>query len=109
MLGNLAILVAAFLWAASIVHIRAHRWVSTPFVLIPWETLLTSFILVPIALAAAPLPAIDWNPRFLLLLLYLGIPGTAVAYWAVAMASRHLPAVTTSTPTTIRLSVVVAN
>jgi drug/metabolite transporter (DMT)-like permease len=95
-LGNLAILVAALLWAASIVHIRAHRWVSTPFVLIPWETLATTIVLVPVALAAAPLPALDWTPRFVLLLLYLGVPGTAVAYWAVAMASRHLPAVTTS-------------
>ena len=42
------------------------------------------------------MPHVDWNPRFVLLLVYLGIPGTAVAYWAVAMASRHLPAVTTS-------------
>jgi drug/metabolite transporter (DMT)-like permease len=95
-LGNLAIVVAAFLWAASIVHIRAHRWRSTPFVLIPWETLLTTVILIPIALASTPLPHVDWSPRFVLLLVYLGIPGTAVAYWAVAMASRHLPAVTTS-------------
>ena len=95
-LGNLAVLAAAFLWAGSILHIRAHRWVSTPFVLIPWETLLTTIVLTPIALATAPLPSVDWDPRFVALLLYLGIPGTAVAYWAVAMASRHLPAVTTS-------------
>jgi len=53
-------------------------------------------ILIPIALASTPMPHVDWNPRFVLLLVYLGIPGTAVAYWAVAMASRHLPAVTTS-------------
>jgi len=95
-LGNLAVLLAALLWAASIVHIRAHRWVSTPFVLIPWETLLTTVILTPIALATRPPPSVDWSPTFVALLLYLGIPGTAVAYWAVAMASRHLPAVTTS-------------
>jgi len=95
-LGNLAVLLAALLWAASIVHIRAHRWVSTPFVLIPWETLLTTVILTPIALATGPPPSVDWNPTFVALLLYLGVPGTAVAYWAVAMASRHLPAVTTS-------------
>src|SRR5580704_570184 len=37
--GNLAILDGALLWAASILHIRAHRWRSTPFALIPWETL----------------------------------------------------------------------
>jgi drug/metabolite transporter (DMT)-like permease len=94
--GNLAVLLAALLWAASIVHIRAHRWISTPFVLIPWETLLTAVILTSVALATTPLPALDWTPRFVLLLIYLGVPGTAMAYWAVAMASRHLPAVTTS-------------
>lgn len=95
-LGNLAILVGALLWAASIVHIRAHRWLSTPFVLIPWETLLTTILLTPVALATTPLPRVDWSPSFVLMLLYLGIVGTAVAYWAAAMASRHLPAVTTS-------------
>jgi len=95
-LGNLAVLLAALLWASSIVHIRAHRWISTPFVLIPWETLLTTVILTPIALATSAPPRVDWSPTFVALLLYLGIPGTAVAYWAVAMASRHLPAVTTS-------------
>jgi drug/metabolite transporter (DMT)-like permease len=65
-------------------------------VLIPWETLLATFFLAPIALATGPPPSIDWSPTFVALLLYLGIPGTAVAYWAAAMASRHLPAVTTS-------------
>jgi drug/metabolite transporter (DMT)-like permease len=95
-LGNLAILLGALLWAASILHIRAHRWRSTPFALIPWETLLSTVLLTPIALATSPLPDMDWRPSFLALLLYLGIVGTAVAYWAVATASRLLPAVTTS-------------
>ena len=95
-LGNLAILVGALLWALSILHIRAHRWVSTPFALIPWETLLATVLLLPFALATpAPAPA-DWTSSFVTLLLYLGIVGTAIAYWATATASRHLPAVTTS-------------
>jgi drug/metabolite transporter (DMT)-like permease len=95
-MGNLAILLAALLWATSIVHIRAHRWVSTPFALIPWETLLATILLTPFALMSAPPPDLDWTPSFVLLLLYLGIAGTAVAYWAVATASRLLPALTTS-------------
>jgi drug/metabolite transporter (DMT)-like permease len=95
-LGNLAVLLAALLWAASILHIRAHHWRSTPFALIPWETLLSTLLLAPVALATSPLPTVDWRPSFLGLLLYLGIVGTAVAYWAVATASRLLPAVTTS-------------
>ena len=95
-LGHLAVLLAALLWAGSILHIRAHRWRSTPFALIPWETLLSTLLLAPIALWTQPAPAIDWRPLFVALLLYLGIVGTAVAYWAVATASRLLPAVTTS-------------
>jgi drug/metabolite transporter (DMT)-like permease len=94
--GNLAILLGALLWAGSIVHIRAHRWRSTPFALIPWETLLATLLLTPIALCGGPLPHVAWTPTYTLLLLYLGIVGTAVAYWAAATASRHLPAVTTS-------------
>jgi drug/metabolite transporter (DMT)-like permease len=39
---------------------------------------------------------VAWTPTYALLLLYLGIVGTALAYWAAATASRHLPAVTTS-------------
>src|SRR5690349_19958376 len=30
-LGHVATLAAALLWAASILHIRGHRWRSTPF------------------------------------------------------------------------------
>ncbi len=94
--GNLAILAGALLWAGSIVHIRAHRWRSTPFALIPWETLLATLLLTPIALAGGAAPHVAWTPTYTALLLYLGIVGTAVAYWAAATASRHLPAVTTS-------------
>jgi drug/metabolite transporter (DMT)-like permease len=95
-LGHLAILAAALLWAISILHIRAHRWVSTPFALIPWETLLATALLIPIALSTRPPAPGSWSPPFVGLLLYLGIIGTAVAYWATATASRHLPALTTS-------------
>jgi len=95
-LGHLAIVAAAMLWALSILHIRGHRWISTPFELLPWETLLATAILVVIALAFSPWPHPAWTPSLTLLVLYAGIPGSALAYWAVAMASRYLPAVTTS-------------
>jgi drug/metabolite transporter (DMT)-like permease len=96
LLGHAAILLAAFLWAASILHIRGHRWQSTPFDLLPWEMLLATVILVPMAFATSAPPADGWSGAVVLLLLYAGIPGTALAYWATAMASRNLPAVTTS-------------
>ncbi len=95
LLGHGAILVAAVLWAASILHIRGHRWQSNPFDLVPWEMLLASVILIPAAVASGA-PAADWDGRLMALLLYAGIPGTAVAYWATAVASRNLPPVTTA-------------
>ena len=109
-LGNGAILIAALLWAASILHIRGHRWRSTPLDLVPWEMLLATAIVAPLAYAMDGAPSPTWSGRLVVLLLYAGIPGTAVAYWATALASRNLPAVTTAlgllaTPV---LSVVVA-
>jgi len=95
-LGNLAILGAAFLWASSILHIRAHRWRSTPLDLVPWETLLATAVLASLALGLTEIPHIEWTAALVLLLLYGGLPATALAYWASAMASRDLPAVTTS-------------
>ena len=95
-LGNGAIILAAILWAASILHIRGHRWHATPFDLVPWEMLLATAILTPLAIVASGVPATEWNGRLGALLLYAGVPGTAVAYWATAVASRNLPAVTTA-------------
>jgi drug/metabolite transporter (DMT)-like permease len=95
-LGNGAIVLAALMWAASILHIRGHAWQSTPLDLVPWGMLLATVVLTPLALATTGLPAAEWTGRLGVLLLYASIPGTAVAYWANAVASRNLPAVTTA-------------
>jgi len=95
-LGNAAILLAALLWGASIVHNRGHVWRSTPFQLAPWQALLAAAILTAVAFAFEGPPAMQWNLRSTLLLLFAGIPGTALAYWAAAVSSSELPASTTS-------------
>lgn len=96
LIGNGALLLAAFLWASSILHIRGHRWHSTPFDLVFWQLLLAMAVLTAMALAVDGVPRFAPTPELLLLLLYIGLPGTALAYWATAVASRNLPAVTTS-------------
>ena len=96
LIGNGLILLAAFCWAISIVHTRAHRWISTPFQLVFWEVLLASGMLALLAYAFEGLPQIRWSARLALLFLYGGVVGVALAYWAVAMINRSLPAVTTS-------------
>jgi drug/metabolite transporter (DMT)-like permease len=96
LLGNGALLLAAMLWAANIVHIRGHRWISTPLELVPWEMLLATVLLTLLALVIEGPPDIAWSPHLCLLLLYTGIPGTALTFWASATASRNLPSVTMS-------------
>lgn len=95
-LGNGAIVLAAMLWAASILHLRGHRWRAAPFDLVPWELLLATAIMTPLAVLISGEPRVQWSGRLAALLLYAGVPGTALAYWATAVASRNLPAVTTA-------------
>jgi drug/metabolite transporter (DMT)-like permease len=95
-LGHLAILAAALLWAASILQIRGHRWRSAPLDVLPWSLALATLVTSMVALGVEGVPHVAWSARLALMLLYAGIPGTALAYWATAMASRALPAVTTS-------------
>ena len=94
--GNLAIVAAAILWAANIVHIRRHEWQATPFELLPWEMLLATLILVPLAFASGNVPTAPWDAQLVALMLYSAAVGAALAYWALAVASRDLPAITTS-------------
>lgn len=96
LIGNAVLLLAALLWAGSILHIRAHRWKAAPFDLIPWEMALATALLIVMMLAIDGWPRVAWTPNLILLLLYSALPGTALAFWAGAVASQNLPAVTTS-------------
>lgn len=96
LIGNGAMLAAALSWAASILHLRAHTWRSVPFDLLPWQSLLATAIVTAIALTVEGVPAVEWNVTLVAMLLYAGVPGTALAYWAMAMAGKTLPAVTTA-------------
>jgi drug/metabolite transporter (DMT)-like permease len=96
LLGNGLLLLAAACWAVSIVYVRAHRWISTPFQLVFWETLLASGLLAVLALFFDGVPEVEWTPRLLLLLLYGGVCGNALAYWAIAVVNRSQPATVTS-------------
>lgn len=94
--GSGLILIAAFCWAANIVYVRAHRWISTPFQLVFWQVLLAAALLSIIAWFVEGAPHIAWTPRLAALMLYSGIVCTASAHWAMTMVNRSLPAVTTS-------------
>jgi drug/metabolite transporter (DMT)-like permease len=96
LLGNGCLLLAAISWAANILYVRAHRWISTPFQLTFWQTLLAGIISSIIALGVEGVPKLEWTPLLMGALAFAGVFGTAFAYWAMAVANRSLPAVTTS-------------
>ncbi len=96
LIGNGLVMLAALCWAASIVHVRGHRWVSTPFELVPWQVLLATAVLTILALWFEGIPDVRWSTELILLLLYGGIVGIAVPYWATVTVNRSLPATTTS-------------
>lgn len=96
LLGNGMLMLASLCWAASILQIRAHKWVSTPFQLVFWEVLLATFLLAVLALLLEDTPRVEWTPRLALLFGYGSVIGVALAYWAMAMVNRSVPAVTTS-------------
>ena len=95
-MGNLLVLLGSFCWAASILHVRAHRWVSSPFQLVPWQVLLATCTLAPLALLFEGVPRIEWSARLLALLVYGGTAGIALPYWAMQIVNKNLPAITTS-------------
>jgi drug/metabolite transporter (DMT)-like permease len=96
LVGSGLIMLAAFCWAANIVYVSVHKWISTPFQLLFWQVLLACIILSTAAAFVDGIPDIAWTPRLIVLLLFSGIVCTALAYWAMSMVNRSLPAVTTS-------------
>ncbi|MGE0768284.1 MAG: DMT family transporter [Hyphomicrobiaceae bacterium] len=94
--GHALILIAALLWACSIVYVRRHRWVSAPFDLLIWQTLLTAVLTSIVAFAVEGRPHVRATGDFVLLAIYGGGFGTALAFWALNTVNRVLPATTTS-------------
>jgi drug/metabolite transporter (DMT)-like permease len=96
LMGEGLILAASLFWAASIVAIRAHKWIASPFQLVFWQILLACLILTIAALTVDGLPQIAWTPELAGAFLYSGLCGTALGYWAMTMVNRALPTITTS-------------
>jgi drug/metabolite transporter (DMT)-like permease len=96
-LGNGMILLGAFCWAASILHVRAHTWIATPFQLVFWQVLVAMGALGVLALIFEGAPHhVIWTPKLVGLFLFASVFGVVVAFWAMASVNRSLPAITTS-------------
>lgn len=100
MVGAGMVILAAISWAANIMYVRAHRWIASPFQLLVWQVLVATVVLSALALATEGWPEVRWSRRLVLLFLYSGCIGTTLAYWAMSMVNKSVPALTTSLGTT---------
>ena len=96
MIGAGMVILAAMCWAANIVYLRMHRWIASPLQLLAWQLLVATMVLSSLAMIWEGWPQVRWSRHLALLFLYSGLIGTALAYWAMSMVNRSLPALTTS-------------
>ena len=94
--GNLMLMLAAFAWSGAILHVRGHRWQSSPLQLAPWQMLVASLPVAALAGATEGLPEVRWTGDLVLILAYNGPLATAFCYWAAVTVTRALPAISTS-------------
>jgi drug/metabolite transporter (DMT)-like permease len=97
LMGNCCLLLAAALWAATIIHIRAHRWTGTSFELAPWQMLIGLIPLLAVAWwIEGPPPQVRLTMTTVIVAVYSGPLITAFPFWAFLTVARTLPAITTS-------------
>jgi len=96
LLGNGTLMFAAMLWAVLIVQIRGHKWHGTPLSLIPWQFVIGTLTLVPVAFYLEGGQPIQWSGELWAILLYNGPVATGFCTWAIVTITRALPALTTS-------------
>ena len=94
--GNGMLLLAALVWAVTIVHIRGHRWRAAPLDLAPWQMILGLAPLAAVAWVVEGPPRADTSTEFLAVAAYNGPFATAFAFWAVVTVNRRLPALSVS-------------
>ena len=93
--GNGLLLLAALVWALSILHIRKHQWKGSVLELTPWQIIVALLIVVPYAWFSDTRPVI-WSTELIIILLYNGVMATALAQWASMRVTQILPAMTVS-------------
>ncbi len=96
MKGNAMLMAGASLGAGAILHVRAHRWESTPLQLALWQMLLAGVILLSLAWQVEDFSSIRFSARLFVILAYNGPIATAFCFWATLVVMRALPTISTS-------------
>jgi len=93
LLGFGLLLLAAIAAAASTVHVRAHRWRSTPLDLMPWQLLVAAVPVTVVAFLVDGVPRISWSPTSIGILAYQVVVASAFGVWGALTMMRSLPAI----------------
>ena len=94
--GSAELIGSALISAVTTIHIRHHKWHSTPMDLEPWQLMVA---LVPVAIAAIAFDTgkpIHLNPVSIGLVFYSGVLATAIAYWLSQSIARSLTPLATA-------------
>jgi len=95
-LGHLMLLGAALTHAGVAVHIRRHRWVSTPLRLLPWQLAAATLPMAALALAVEGLPSVAWTPGLAANLVFQGVVVSGFATWGQMTVLRSHTAIGTN-------------
>ena len=96
LIGNALLLAAAFSWSIALLHVRVHKWDSSPLQLAPWQMMLAVPPLALLSWLTEDWSQVQWTGSLGLVLAYNGPLATAFCFWAVVSVTRALPAITTS-------------
>ncbi len=94
--GHLWLLMAAASWALAIFHARRHDWHLGPLELLPWQLLLATVLVFPLAALFEPEGGVALTGGTLACLAYLGLLAGPAATWAATSVSRQLPTTVSS-------------
>lgn len=94
-IGYAMLVTAAIATAAATVHMRGHRWSSTPIALMPWQLLIAGCLSAVAALAVTGAPRLAWDLREIGVVAYQVVLAGGVGVWGTITLSRALPATST--------------
>lgn len=87
------LLIGAVSWSLVILHVRRHRWVSSPLSLAPWQMVLAAGPLAAFAYGIEGAPhGIAWTPELVQLLIYIGPVATSACFVIAAEHGRRISA-----------------
>jgi len=95
--GHVLLIGAAFVNAATMVHIRHHGGSrGTAMQLMPWQMLAGAVPMTTLAFLAEGWPQIDWTPQLIGIVVYQGSLAAAFAVWAQQIVLRRISATSTN-------------